>query len=74
MRLALNIVPRTKLASLSSQVRFNTAAKTFFVIFDEFQAFFYDWIDRTAFKNGKPLPEKIGSMQYFLHGYQGKFM
>lgn len=34
------------------------------------QAFFYDWIDRTAAKKGKPLPEKIGSMQYFLHGYQ----
>ncbi|KAF9071700.1 phosphatidylinositol 3 and 4-kinase-domain-containing protein [Rhodocollybia butyracea] len=26
-------------------------------------AFFYDWIDR------KTLPEKIGSMQYFLNGY-----
>ncbi|KAI0066107.1 hypothetical protein BV25DRAFT_1797123 [Artomyces pyxidatus] len=36
-------------------------------------AFFYDWIDRTGFKKGKPLPEKIGSMQYFLHGYQGKY-
>ncbi|TFY82528.1 hypothetical protein EWM64_g1486 [Hericium alpestre] len=33
-------------------------------------AFFYDWIDRTAHKKGKPLPEKIGSMQYFLHGFQ----
>ncbi|KAH9998443.1 phosphatidylinositol 3 and 4-kinase-domain-containing protein [Russula compacta] len=33
-------------------------------------AFFYDWIDRTAYKNGKPLPEKIGSMQCFMHGYQ----
>ncbi|KAI8972217.1 phosphatidylinositol 3 and 4-kinase-domain-containing protein [Trametes punicea] len=32
-------------------------------------AFFYDWLDRTAAKKGKPLPEKIGSMQYFLHGY-----
>ncbi|EIN11984.1 hypothetical protein PUNSTDRAFT_83863 [Punctularia strigosozonata HHB-11173 SS5] len=32
-------------------------------------AFFYDWIDRTAAKNGKPLPEKIGSMQYFMHGF-----
>jgi hypothetical protein len=35
------------------------------------QAFFYDWIDRTAYKNGKPLPEKIGSMQCFMHGFQG---
>ncbi|KAG6845386.1 hypothetical protein H0H87_009733 [Tephrocybe sp. NHM501043] len=35
------------------------------------KAFFYDWIDRNATKKGKPLPEKIGSMQYFLHGFQG---
>ncbi|KAI0298495.1 phosphatidylinositol 3 and 4-kinase-domain-containing protein [Russula brevipes] len=33
-------------------------------------AFFYDWIDRTAYKNGKPLPEKVGSMQCFMHGFQ----
>ncbi|KAF9650860.1 hypothetical protein BDM02DRAFT_3092313 [Thelephora ganbajun] len=33
------------------------------------QAFFYDWIDRTAFKKGKPLPDKIGSLQYFLNGF-----
>ncbi|KAI0743598.1 phosphatidylinositol 3 and 4-kinase-domain-containing protein [Daedaleopsis nitida] len=33
------------------------------------QAFFYDWLDRNAAKKGKPLPEKIGSMQYFLHGF-----
>ncbi|KAG8835311.1 phosphatidyl inositol kinase [Serendipita sp. 399] len=32
-------------------------------------SFFYDWIDRVAAKNGKPLPEKIGSFQTFLHGY-----
>ncbi|KAK7692630.1 hypothetical protein QCA50_004263 [Cerrena zonata] len=32
-------------------------------------AFFYDWLDRNAAKKGKPLPDKIGSMQYFLHGY-----
>ncbi|KAI6026296.1 phosphatidylinositol 3 and 4-kinase-domain-containing protein [Pisolithus microcarpus] len=50
-RLALNIVPRTQLVSLSSP------------------AFFYDWLDRSAAKKGKPLPEKIGSMQLFLHGY-----
>ncbi|KAF9531611.1 phosphatidylinositol 3 and 4-kinase-domain-containing protein [Crepidotus variabilis] len=33
-------------------------------------AFFYDWLDRNAAKKGKPLPEKIGSLQYFLHGFQ----
>ncbi|KAF5393341.1 hypothetical protein D9757_000569 [Collybiopsis confluens] len=32
-------------------------------------AFFYDWIDRTAAKKGKPLPEKIGSCQCFLDGF-----
>lgn len=35
------------------------------------QAFFYDWLDRQGAKKGKPLPDKIGSMQYFLHGYTG---
>jgi len=37
------------------------------------KAFFYDWLDRSAAKKGKPLPEKIGSMQYFLHGYLGMY-
>jgi phosphatidylinositol 4-kinase type 2 len=32
-------------------------------------SFFYDWIDRAAAKKGKLLPDKIGSFQYFLHGY-----
>ncbi|KAJ1304736.1 hypothetical protein OPQ81_005874 [Rhizoctonia solani] len=32
-------------------------------------AFFYDWIDRSAAKNGKALPEKIGSLQLFAHGF-----
>ncbi|KZV73350.1 hypothetical protein PENSPDRAFT_750288 [Peniophora sp. CONT] len=32
-------------------------------------AFFYDWIDRSNHKKGKPLPDKIGSMQVFMHGY-----
>lgn len=39
---------------------------------DLFQAFFYDWIDRNAYKKGKPLPDKIGSMQIFMNGFQGK--
>ncbi|KIY46206.1 hypothetical protein FISHEDRAFT_48152 [Fistulina hepatica ATCC 64428] len=33
-------------------------------------AFFYDWLDRSAAKKGNPLPLKIGSMQYFMHGFQ----
>jgi phosphatidylinositol 4-kinase type 2 len=32
-------------------------------------SFFYDWIDRANAKKGKQLPDKIGSFQYFLHGY-----
>lgn len=34
-------------------------------------AFFYDWIDRRAYKQKKkPLPGKIGSLQLFLDGYK----
>ncbi|TFL04730.1 phosphatidylinositol 3 and 4-kinase-domain-containing protein [Pterulicium gracile] len=33
-------------------------------------AFFYDWIDRNGAKKGKPLPDKVGSLQYFMHGFQ----
>ncbi|KAI0032247.1 phosphatidylinositol 3 and 4-kinase-domain-containing protein [Vararia minispora EC-137] len=33
-------------------------------------AFFYDWIDRANYKNGRSLPDKIGSMQVFMYGYQ----
>ncbi|KAJ7188272.1 phosphatidylinositol 3 and 4-kinase-domain-containing protein [Mycena filopes] len=33
-------------------------------------AFFYDWLDRNAAKKGKPLPEKIASMQLFMTGFQ----
>ncbi|KAG8907962.1 phosphatidyl inositol kinase [Tulasnella sp. 403] len=51
-RLSLQIVPRTKLVSLSSP------------------AFSYGWIDRANYKKGKPLPEKVGSLQTFLNGYQ----
>ena len=38
------------------------------------KAFFYDWIDRTAYKKGKPLPDKIGSMQCFMNGFQGRHL
>ncbi|KAG6810974.1 hypothetical protein H0H92_009557 [Tricholoma furcatifolium] len=33
------------------------------------KAFFYDWIDRNAYKKGKPLPEKIGNASDFLRKY-----
>lgn len=72
-RLSLHIVPRTQLVSLSSPVRaFHVIPQIMFPL-PFHQAFFYDWLDRNASKKGKPLPEKIGSMQYFLHGYQGMF-
>ena len=66
------IVPRTGLVSLSSQVCFSLrTTKTGDLM--RLQAFFYDWIDRTAFKKGKPLPDKIGSLQCFLNGFTGAF-
>ncbi|KZV95123.1 hypothetical protein EXIGLDRAFT_672443 [Exidia glandulosa HHB12029] len=33
-------------------------------------AFFYPWLIRRAARKGKPLPDKIGSMQCFMHGFQ----
>ncbi|EJU00310.1 hypothetical protein DACRYDRAFT_54475 [Dacryopinax primogenitus] len=33
-------------------------------------SFFYDWIDRSAYRQGKALPPKIGSLQTFMHGYR----
>lgn len=72
-RLSLNIVPRTQLVSLSSQVSMNHF-HGMIRIFTSHQAFFYDWLDRSAAKKGKPLPDKIGSMQLFMHGYSGKLL
>lgn len=59
-RLESHIVPRTDVVNLSSP------------------AFFYDWIDRERAKTSKTgktrmLPEKPGSFQVFLKGYQGAF-
>lgn len=72
-RLELNIVPRTQLVSLSSPVcTFSFGFLPYGLTIPFVKAFFYDWIDRSQVKKGKPLPEKIGSMQYFLHGYQGE--
>jgi hypothetical protein len=73
-RLNLHIVPKTQLVSLSSPVGFHEFPLLLSLNINVSQAFFYDWIDRTAFKKGKPLPEKIGSMQCFMHGYQGRHL
>lgn len=32
--------------------------------------FYYNYFDRQKFKNGRPLPSKVGSFQLFLHGYE----
>ncbi|KAG6862265.1 hypothetical protein C0995_002196 [Termitomyces sp. Mi166 len=69
-RLSLHIVPPTQLVSLSSPVRKSIYRDSPIILNLQYKAFFYDWIDRNAVKKGKSLPEKIGSMQYFLHGYQ----
>lgn len=53
-RLKLNIVPTTEVVWLSSS------------------AFHYDYLDRRAAKlqkGAKPLPDKVGSFQLFLHGF-----
>lgn len=57
--------------SLSSSVSALTSSSTFITLTRLDEAFFYDWLDRNAAKKGKALPEKIGSMQYFLHGFTG---
>ena len=57
---------------LDERLDLHIVPKTQLVSFSS-QAFFYDWLDRTAAKKGKPLPDKIGSMQCFMHGYQGTF-
>ncbi|KAK7057197.1 phosphatidylinositol 3 and 4-kinase-domain-containing protein [Favolaschia claudopus] len=54
---------------LDSRLQLNIVPPTQLVSLSS-PAFFYDWLDRNAAKKGKPLPEKIGSMQYFLTGYQ----
>ena len=73
-RLKLHIVPNTQLVSLTSPVSFDELLLLLSSNMNVLQAFFYDWIDRTAYKKGKPLPEKIGSMQCFMHGYQGEHL
>jgi hypothetical protein len=73
-RLNLNIVPKTQLVSLTSPVSLDDLLLSLSSNKSVQQAFFYDWIDRTAYKNGKPLPEKIGSMQCFMHGFQGEHL
>ncbi|THH04986.1 hypothetical protein EW146_g10024 [Bondarzewia mesenterica] len=67
----LSYISEAAASLLDTRLNLNIVPRTQLVSLSS-PAFFYDWIDRTAFKKGKPLPEKIGSMQYFLHGYQGR--
>ncbi|KAI5120977.1 hypothetical protein M0805_006649 [Coniferiporia weirii] len=65
----LSYISEAAASLLDDRLSLNIVPKTQLVSFSS-SAFFYDWLDRNAAKKGKPLPEKIGSMQCFMHGYQ----
>ncbi|KAI0821620.1 phosphatidylinositol 3 and 4-kinase-domain-containing protein [Trametes gibbosa] len=64
----LSYISEAAASLLDDRLDLNIVPKTQLVSLSS-PAFFYDWLDRNAAKKGKPLPEKIGSMQYFLHGF-----
>ncbi|OSD06719.1 hypothetical protein PYCCODRAFT_1474162 [Trametes coccinea BRFM310] len=64
----LSYISEAAASLLDERLNLNIVPRTELVSLSS-PAFFYDWLDRNAAKKGKPLPEKIGSMQYFLHGY-----
>ncbi|TDL24282.1 hypothetical protein BD410DRAFT_786387 [Rickenella mellea] len=65
----LSYISEAAASLLDDRLNLNIVPRTELVSFSS-PAFFYDWLDRNAAKKGKPLPEKIGSMQVFMHGYQ----
>ncbi|EJD03291.1 uncharacterized protein FOMMEDRAFT_156678 [Fomitiporia mediterranea MF3/22] len=65
----LSYISEAAASLLDDRLNLNIVPKTQLVSFSS-PAFFYDWLDRNAAKKGKPLPDKIGSMQCFMHGYQ----
>ncbi|KAJ7725829.1 phosphatidylinositol 3 and 4-kinase-domain-containing protein [Mycena maculata] len=65
----LSYISEAAASLLDSRLQLNIVPPTHLVSLSS-PAFFYDWLDRNAAKKGKPLPEKIGSMQFFLSGYQ----
>ncbi|KAF8210266.1 phosphatidylinositol 3 and 4-kinase-domain-containing protein [Mycena galopus ATCC 62051] len=65
----IRLYPPPAASLLDSRLQLNIVPPTQLVSLSS-PAFFYDWLDRNAAKKGKPLPEKIGSMQFFLTGYQ----
>ncbi|KAF8552518.1 hypothetical protein OG21DRAFT_1604657 [Imleria badia] len=64
----LSYISEAAASLLDERLSLNIVPRTHLVSLSS-QAFFYDWLDRSAAKKGKPLPEKIGSMQLFMHGY-----
>ncbi|KAH9935586.1 phosphatidylinositol 3 and 4-kinase-domain-containing protein [Fomitopsis serialis] len=64
----LSYISEAAASLLDERLNLNIVPRTQLVSLSS-PAFFYDWLDRQAAKKGKPLPEKIGSMQYFLNGF-----
>ncbi|KZP34488.1 hypothetical protein FIBSPDRAFT_9716 [Athelia psychrophila] len=65
----LSYISEAAASLLDERLQLNIVPRTELVSFSS-PAFYYDWIDRNQAKKGKILPDKIGSMQYFLHGFQ----
>ncbi|KIM31246.1 hypothetical protein M408DRAFT_320207 [Serendipita vermifera MAFF 305830] len=65
----LSYISEAAASLMDTRLELNIVPKTELVSISS-PSFFYDWIDRVAYKqNRKPLPDKIGSFQFFLHGY-----
>ncbi|CCA67572.1 related to LSB6-LAs17 Binding protein [Serendipita indica DSM 11827] len=64
----LSYISEAAASLMDTRLQLNIVPRTELVSLSS-SSFFYDWIDRVAAKKGKPLPEKIGSFQTFLHGY-----
>ncbi|KAJ6593892.1 phosphatidylinositol 3 and 4-kinase-domain-containing protein [Mycena capillaripes] len=64
----LSYISEAAASLLDSRLQLNIVPPTQLVSLSS-PSFFYDWLDRNAAKKGKPLPDKIGSMQFFLSGY-----
>lgn len=65
----LSYISEAAASLLDERLGLNIVPRTELVSFAS-PAFYYPWLIRRAAKKGKPLPEKIGSMQCFMHGFQ----
>ncbi|KAL1748661.1 phosphatidylinositol 3 and 4-kinase-domain-containing protein [Schizophyllum fasciatum] len=61
-----NYISEAAASLLDSRLKLNIVPPTQLVALSS-PAFYYDWIDRNAYKKGKMLPDKIGSMQIFMN-------